>query len=115
MDEISLFAGTTFDVVDVALPEVFAGGIIGASLVMLFSSYTLDAVSVAAQELVDEVRRQFRVSGWRISLRCAVLLLLSEGTAGFCVKLLEWVILGNARHLEVGDVPRLHPMRGNCQ
>jgi H(+)-translocating pyrophosphatase len=60
MDEISLFTGTVFNVVDIAQPEVFAGGIIGASLVMLFSSYTLAAVSEAAQELVNEVRRQFR-------------------------------------------------------
>ena len=61
MDEISLFTRSKFDVVDIALPEVFAGGIIGASLVMLFSSYTLTAVSEAAQQLVEEVRRQFRV------------------------------------------------------
>merc|ERR1719231_1748478 len=60
MDEVSEFTGSAFTVVDIAVPEVFIGGMLGAMLVMLFSSFTLGAVSRAAQELVLEVRRQFR-------------------------------------------------------
>jgi len=60
MDEVTLFTGEPFEVVDIAVPEVFVGGVLGAALVMLFSSYTLVAVGRSAEELVHEVRRQFR-------------------------------------------------------
>jgi Na+/H+-translocating membrane pyrophosphatase len=39
MDEVSLFSGTPFTVVDVAQPEIFVGGLLGATMVMLFSSW----------------------------------------------------------------------------
>ncbi|HET6386040.1 MAG TPA: sodium-translocating pyrophosphatase [Armatimonadota bacterium] len=42
------------------LPEVFIGFLIGGAVPFLFSSFAIRAVSRAAQELVTEVRRQFR-------------------------------------------------------
>mmetsp|Transcript_9276 Transcript_9276/g.23190 ORF Transcript_9276/g.23190 Transcript_9276/m.23190 type:complete len:766 (-) Transcript_9276:128-2425(-) len=62
MDEISalLPAGTKFKVVDISSPEVFVAGLLGAGLVFLFSSLAIRAVGTAAEQVVSEVRRQFR-------------------------------------------------------
>jgi H(+)-translocating pyrophosphatase len=60
MDEVSVFTGKEFKIVDMAQPEVFVGGLLGATMVMLFSSFALNAVSRAAQHVVEEVRRQFQ-------------------------------------------------------
>ncbi len=47
-------------VVDLLHPEVTAGLVVGGSLPFLFSAFSLRAVGKAAQEMVGEVRRQFR-------------------------------------------------------
>jgi len=60
MDEVELFTGEDFKVVDIAVPEVFVGGALGAALVMLFTSWTLLAVGRSAEQLVVEVRNQFK-------------------------------------------------------
>jgi H(+)-translocating pyrophosphatase len=59
MDEVSLFTRKPFKVVDIAQPEVFVGGLLGAAMVMLFSSWALASVSRAAQQVVAECRQQF--------------------------------------------------------
>src|SRR5436309_946696 len=46
--------------IDLSSVDVFAGGLIGAMLVFLFSSLAIRAVSSAAQDIIQEVRRQFR-------------------------------------------------------
>jgi len=46
--------------IDLSNVDVFAGGLIGAMLVFLFSSLAIRAVSSAAQDIIQEVRRQFR-------------------------------------------------------
>ena len=48
-----------FDSIDVAQPEVFVGGCLGAATVFLFASMAMNAVGVTAQAVVREVRRQF--------------------------------------------------------
>lgn len=45
--------------VDIAIPEVFVGGLLGAMLIFLFSAWACAAVGRVAQEVVKEVRRQF--------------------------------------------------------
>ena len=45
--------------VDIAVPEVFVGGLFGAMIVYLFTAYACAAVGRSAQEVVNEVRRQF--------------------------------------------------------
>ncbi|CAH8252556.1 unnamed protein product [Arabidopsis lyrata] len=53
------FANVSFKEVDIAIPEVFIGGLLGAMLIFLFSAWACAAVGRTAQEVVNEVRRQF--------------------------------------------------------
>ena len=46
--------------VDLGNPLVFVGGLVGAVLVFFFASLAIRAVSKAAGEMIEEVRRQFR-------------------------------------------------------
>ncbi len=58
------------EALDVTMPNVMAGVLVGAMLPFLFSSFAMRAVGDAAFDMVEEVRRQFReISG------------LMEGTA----------------------------------
>jgi Na+/H+-translocating membrane pyrophosphatase len=69
---VSSFTGIPFTQVDIAIPEVFVGGLLGSMLIYLFSAWACAAVGRSAQEVVNEVRRQFlekpgimvRVSGF---------------------------------------------------
>nr|PZN35984.1 MAG: sodium-translocating pyrophosphatase [Chloroflexota bacterium] len=47
----------------VSLPEVFIGLLIGGAVPFLFSSLTIRAVQRAASQIVNEVRRQFKIPG----------------------------------------------------
>ena len=49
--------------INVAAPSVFIGLLIGGAVPFLFSSLTIRAVSRAAGEIVEEVRRQFKIPG----------------------------------------------------
>ncbi|HVN76196.1 MAG TPA: sodium-translocating pyrophosphatase [Thermoanaerobaculaceae bacterium] len=60
MDEVGAYMGKAFDSVNLAVPEIFVGGLLGAMLVFLFSAWTIQAVGKAAQAVINEVRRQFR-------------------------------------------------------
>ena len=59
MDEFSQFAGVPFRSVDIAVPEVLVGGLLGTMLVYWFTGLSIAAVARAAKEVVLEVRRQF--------------------------------------------------------
>jgi K(+)-stimulated pyrophosphate-energized sodium pump len=52
--------GPVLTKIDLAKPEVFIGAMIGAMLVMLFSSLAIKAVGAVAQDVITEVRRQFK-------------------------------------------------------
>src|SRR6476661_9224399 len=62
LDEVRRFSEdeTLARVINLAEPKVFVGGLIGAALTFLFSSFAIRAVGRAAQGMIDEVRRQFR-------------------------------------------------------
>ena len=48
------------DTIDVANPYVMAGLFVGAMLPFLFSAFSMEAVGKAANDMIQEVRRQFR-------------------------------------------------------
>lgn len=52
--------GQKFRTIDIAVPEIFIGGLLGSMTVFVFSSWAIKAVGVAAEEVIKEVRRQFR-------------------------------------------------------
>ncbi len=67
LDEVRLSLGRTAGAaaptelaVNIAKVEVFVGGFLGATLVFLFSALAIRAVGKAAQDMIEEVRRQFR-------------------------------------------------------
>lgn len=47
----------------ISVPMVFAGFLIGGVIPWLFSSLTINSVTRAAAQIVEEVRRQFRIPG----------------------------------------------------
>mmetsp|Transcript_65031 Transcript_65031/g.89378 ORF Transcript_65031/g.89378 Transcript_65031/m.89378 type:complete len:399 (-) Transcript_65031:304-1500(-) len=59
MDEFSQYSGTPFKVVDIAVPEILVGGLLGTMMVFYFVGLTVAAVGKTAGEVVREVRRQF--------------------------------------------------------
>jgi K(+)-stimulated pyrophosphate-energized sodium pump len=62
LQEVARFGGDRVqaDVVNLANPIVFVGGLLGAMLVYVFASLAMRAVSRAAGDMIEEVRRQFR-------------------------------------------------------
>ncbi|MBS3063517.1 MAG: sodium-translocating pyrophosphatase [Candidatus Diapherotrites archaeon] len=59
MDEVTKLVGHPMTV-NLAKVDVFVGGLLGAMLVFLFSSYAIKAVGKTAGSVIEEVRRQFR-------------------------------------------------------
>jgi K(+)-stimulated pyrophosphate-energized sodium pump len=53
-------AGTEIFVINLAKPEVFIGGMLGAMLVFLFSAFAIKAVGKTAQYVIQDVRDQFK-------------------------------------------------------
>jgi len=59
LDVVHDYTGQPIDI-DIVQPEVFCGGIIGSTTVFLFAAFAMHAVGETAQQVVTEVRRQFR-------------------------------------------------------
>jgi K(+)-stimulated pyrophosphate-energized sodium pump len=59
LDEVAAL-GSPLAGVDLAKPEVFVGGLLGAMLVFWFSALAIGAVTRAAVNVIKEVRRQFQ-------------------------------------------------------
>jgi len=66
LDEVRILresAGCTVDcepVINLAVPEIFVGGLMGVMIVFLFSSLAIRAVGRTAWEIISDVRAQFR-------------------------------------------------------
>jgi len=60
LDEVSEMTGKTMDVVDITKVEVLVGGVLGIMMVFVFVGWALASVGRTAQEVVKEVRRQFK-------------------------------------------------------
>ncbi|MBA2776274.1 MAG: sodium-translocating pyrophosphatase [Chloroflexia bacterium] len=108
LDEIERFSGEAIvRVVNIAEPTVFVGGLIGATLVFVFSSLAIRAVGRAAGDMIEEVRRQFRedpgimagtsIPDYRrcvdISVRSALREMIAPGVLAITVPILVGVIL----------------------
>lgn len=52
--------GMEFKKIDIAVPEIFIGGLLGSMTVFVFSAWAIRAVGNAAEDVIKEVRRQFR-------------------------------------------------------
>ena len=58
LDEVQMLTGNKdFKVIDIAVPEIFVGGLLGSMTVFVFSSWAIIAVGVAAEDVIKEVRR----------------------------------------------------------
>lgn len=60
LDEVQMMTGEVFQTIDIAVPEVFIGGLIGSMTVFVFSAWSIRAVGNAAEDVIKEVRRQFK-------------------------------------------------------
>jgi len=60
IDEVNFVSPVKLTQVDITIPEVFIGGMLGSACVFVFSSWAISAVGNAAQDVIREVRRQFR-------------------------------------------------------
>jgi len=60
LEEVEMLTGEPFRVIDIAVPEIFVGGLLGSMTVFVFSAWCIRAVGVAAEEVIKEVRRQFK-------------------------------------------------------
>jgi K(+)-stimulated pyrophosphate-energized sodium pump len=59
LDEVRNY-GFRIEAVDIAKPDIFVGGLLGAMLVFLFSALAIRAVGKAAYYVINDVRAQFK-------------------------------------------------------
>ena len=57
LDEVEMMTGKEFKVIDIAVPEIFIGGLLGSMTVFVFSAWAIAAVGTAAEAVIHEVRR----------------------------------------------------------
>ena len=60
IDEVNFFSVVRLKSVDITIPEVFIAGLLGSMTVFLFTSWAIESVGNAAQDVIKEVRRQFK-------------------------------------------------------
>ncbi len=60
LDEVKLYLPNFDGQINLNKPEVFVGALLGAMLVLLFSSFAIKAVGKAAYSIINNVRDQFR-------------------------------------------------------
>ena len=60
LDEVKHYNQYFQPVVDIARPEVFVGGLVGAMSVFLFAALAISAVGKAAYYVINDVRNQFK-------------------------------------------------------
>lgn len=56
LDEVTLFSGKPLTSIDITVPEVFVGGLLGSVTVFVFSAWSIAAVGNAAGDVIKEVR-----------------------------------------------------------
>lgn len=56
IDEVDMFTGTKIGAIDITVPEIFIGGLLGSVTVFIFSAWAIVAVGNAAEDVIKEVR-----------------------------------------------------------
>ena len=95
------------DSVNILRPLEFSGLLIGAMLPYYFSAMTMEAVGNAAQQMIEEIKRQFKIEGIRngtikpdyerciqISTQASIKQMIAPGALVICSPLLMGFILG---------------------
>jgi H(+)-translocating pyrophosphatase len=57
LDEVQMMTGEKFGTIDIAVPEIFIGGLLGSMTVFVFTAWSIRAVGNAAEDVIVEVRR----------------------------------------------------------
>lgn len=57
LDEVEMLTGLEFKHIDIAVPEIYIGGLLGSMTVFVFSAWAIAAVGIAAEDVIKEVRR----------------------------------------------------------
>lgn len=57
LDEVQMMTGEKFEVIDITVPEIFVGGLLGSMTVFVFTAWAIRAVGNAAEDVIKEVRR----------------------------------------------------------
>jgi K(+)-stimulated pyrophosphate-energized sodium pump len=123
LQEVARFGGDAVQaqIVNLANPRVFVGGLIGAALVFVFASLAMRAVGRAAGAMIEEVRRQFRedpgimagtstpdyTSCVDIAVRASLREMIAPGVLAVAVPILVGLILrweGAAGMLMIGTI-----------
>jgi len=52
-----MFTGSKIGPIDITVPEIFIGGLLGSVTVFIFSAWAIVAVGNAAEDVIKEVRR----------------------------------------------------------
>jgi Na+/H+-translocating membrane pyrophosphatase len=60
LDEVTMLTGKHLTTIDITVPEIFIGGMLGSVTVFVFSAWAIAAVGNAAEDVIEEVRRQFK-------------------------------------------------------
>ncbi|MCC8142098.1 MAG: sodium-translocating pyrophosphatase [Lachnospiraceae bacterium] len=107
---VSYAEAVDLTVIDLLVPTVIVGLLIGGMLPFLFSSITMQAVSKAANKMIEEVRRQFRsdpgilegtskpdyTSCIGISTRASLREMIVPGVVAIAVPIVVGIVLGPA-------------------
>ncbi len=67
---MNFISQTKITVVDITVPEVFVGGLLGSMCVFIFTSWAIAAVGNASMDVIAEVRRQFRENPGILENKC---------------------------------------------
>ena len=59
LDEVTMLTGEHLSI-NITVPEIFIGGMLGSVTVFVFSAWAIAAVGNAAEDVIVEVRRQFK-------------------------------------------------------
>lgn len=58
IDEVNIISPIKLRSVDITIPEVFIGGLLGATTVFIFAAWATAAIGNATQDVIQETRRQ---------------------------------------------------------